>query len=421
MNFVKMPGPLPNIPNPYALPLACALYLPAGLILGGGLATGQAEPLRWGAASLYFAAFLAFLFRREAGRRRWRGYGVAVLLATAMVIIFCGVAGQFWAWDRGLLLGAINLLLLALMDGLFRFRRASGFVLAAALLAGLLLPARLWLWPLDAQAAVEPRPRLAVMTSLPLGTLRGRDIPEVLSGQSGPDPVAAGLSRHFRLEFIDFLSAPPLIAGEGRLLLAHPRALQPAELVVLDHWVREGGKALILADPALAWHSSLPLGDPRRPPVTSLLDPLLTHWGLTLEPAEDSRTIIRRRISEGRLLATVGESRFGLLTRDCVLEAGALLARCHVGRGEALLVADADLLNPALWMGEFGRRGARDRISDNMQLVARWLGVREEELAPRTGWILKRAAIGYGFAAASLPLLFLLALLMERRRKRHGK
>jgi hypothetical protein len=401
--------------------LACALYLPAGLVVGGGLATGQAEQLRWGAASLYFAAFLAFLFRREAGRQRWRGYGAAVLLATAMVIIFCGVSGQFWAWERGLLLGAINLVLLGIMDGLFRFRRASGFVLAAALLAGLLLPARLWLWPLNGPAVTEPRPRLAVLTSLPLGPVRGRGISEVLAGEEGPDPVAAALSRHFRLEFIDFLSAPSLAAGEGRLLLAHPRALQPVELVALDGWVREGGKAVILADPALAWPSGLPLGDPRRPPVTSLLDPLLTHWGLTLEPAQDSRNIIRRRIGDGRLLASVGESRFGLSTNDCVLEADALLARCHVGRGEALLVADADLLNPALWMGEFGTGGERDRISDNMQLVARWLGVGEEGLAPRTGWILKSARIGYGFAAASLPVLFLLALLLGRRRKRHGK
>jgi hypothetical protein len=401
--------------------LACALYLPAGLVVGGGLATGQAEQLRWGAASLYFAAFLAFLFRREAGRQRWRGYGAAVLLSTAMVIVFCGVAGQFWAWERGLLLGAINLLLIALMDGLFRFRRAAGFVLAAALLAGLLLPARLWLWPLDEPGATESRRRLAVMTSLPLGPVRGRAISEVLSGREGLDPVTAALSRHFRLEFVDFLSAPSLAAGEERLLLAHPRALQPAELVALDHWVREGGKALILADPALVWPSDLPLGDQRRPPVTSLLDPLLTHWGVTLEPAGDARTIIRRRMDDGRLLATVGESRFGLSTSDCVPEAEALLARCRIGEGEALLVADADLLNPALWMGEYGTGGGRDRISDNMQLAARWLGVRDEELAPRTGWILKSAGIGYGFAAASLPVLFLLALLLGGRRKRHGK
>lgn len=406
--------------------LACALYLPAGLILGGVLATGQAEPLRWCAASLYFAALLAFILRRHAGPQRWRIYGAAVLLSTAMVIIFCGVAGQFWAgqfwaWDRGLLLGAINLALLAIMDGLFRFRRASRFILAAALLSGLLLPALLWLWPLDSPAATELRPRLAVMTSLPLGTLRGRAIPEVLSGQAGPDPVTAVLSRHFRIEFIDFLSAPSLAAGEGRLLLAHPRALHPTELVALDRWVLEGGKAVILADPALVWPSSLPLGDPRRPPVTSLLDPLLAHWGLMLEPAKDSRNIIRQRMGDGRLLASVGESRFRRSAGDCALEVEALLARCRLGRGEALLVADADLLNPALWMGQDGTQGGHDRTADNMQLVARWLGVGEGELAPRTGWILKGAHIGYGFAAALVPVLLFLALLLGRHGKRRGK
>jgi hypothetical protein len=259
------------------------------------------------------------------------------------------------------------------------------------------------------------------MTSLPLGTLQGRAIPEVLSGQAGPDPVAAALSRHFRIEFIDFLSAPSLAAAEGRLLLAHPRALQPAELVALDGLVREGGRAVILADPALAWPSGLPLGDPRRPPVTSLLDPLLTHWGLVLEPAKDSRNIIRWRMGDGRLLASVGASRFRRSAGDCMLEAKALLARCRPGRGEALLVADADLLNPALWMGEDGTHGGHDRTADNMQLVVRWLGIGDKELAPRTGWILKPAQIGYGFVAALVPVLLFLALLLGRHGKRRGK
>ena len=63
------------------------------------------------------------------------------------------------------------------------------------------------------------------------------------------------------------------------LLLAQPRALAPAEMVKLDSWVRDGGKLLILADPALQWGSLYPLGDKRRPLFTSLLSPLFSHWG----------------------------------------------------------------------------------------------------------------------------------------------
>lgn len=405
---------------PLVVALACALYLPVGLVLGGVLATGQAEPLRWCAASLYFAALLAFSLRRDpADMAR---LPVAAVLSALAVLIFCGVAGRFWAWDRALMLGAVNLVLLVLMERLFRLRRASGLILAAALLLGLLLPARIWLWPLDSPAAQASRPRLAVMTSLPLGPMRGGAIPDVLRGQAGPDPVERELSRHFQLRFIDFLSPSTLAAGQGSLLLAHPRGLQPAELVALDKWVRDGGRVVILADPLLAWPSDLALGDPRRPPVTSLLDPLFTHWGLVLDAAKDgSRGINRHRMAGGRMLATVDDGHFRLSGRECLLQAEALLARCRRGGGEALLVADADLLNPALWMGSDGTHAGRDRISDNMELIAHWLGASERLLASRTGWILKPLEIGYGLAAALSPVVLFLGLCLGRRGKRAGK
>lgn len=410
------PGSAAKSQNPLVLPLACALYVPAGLILGGVLTTGQAEPLRWCAVSLYFAALLAFVLRRDSANMA--NLATAAPMSALTVFLFCGVAGQFWSWSHALLLGAINLALLLLMGMLFRTRHFAGLILAAALLVGLLLPARVWLWPLDAPAAQKPRPELSVMTALPLGPIRGGDIPQVLRGKAGPDPVATELSRYFQLQFIDFLS--PSSLRQKRLFLAHPRALQPAELVALDDWVRGGGKTLILADPSLNWPSGLPLGDPRRPPVTSLLDPLLAHWGLILEPAGQSRAINRRRMANGRMLATAGESRFRLSGRDCILQAEALLARCRLGRGEVLLVADADLLNPALWMGADGTHAGRNRISDNMQLVVHWLGVGESALAPRTGWILKPAQIRYGFAAALL-LLLCLAPILGWRGKQAGR
>src|SRR3546814_13026787 len=55
----------------------------------------------------------------------------------------------------------------------------------------------------------------------------------------------------------DVLSEDAL-AGADLLILAQPRALNPVELLVVDEWVRAGGRALLFADPALHWAGELP-------------------------------------------------------------------------------------------------------------------------------------------------------------------
>ena len=397
--------------------MAALFFLLIGLPLGGVLSTGQAEPLRWVSVSLYFAVGLAFLLRRQARNWRWVNYGVAAALSCAAVLVFCGVAGRYWSWSHALLLGLINFVLLATMDLLFRIPRAAGLILAGTILAGLLLPARSYLWVLEAHP-MPGRERLAVMTSLPIGPMRGREIAEILNEKGNADPVSAELSRHFTLHHVDFLSKASL-GGERRLLLAHPRALSPSELADLDQWVRAGGRALILADPLLVWPSHRPLGDPHGPPITSLLDPLLSHWGLKLEPANSE--LVHKVDANGRLLATAGASRFVITGPQCLAREAGLLVHCRVGRGGALLVADADLLNPALWMGGDGTE-VRDanRTADNMQLVLQWLNISEARLAPRTGWLLSREALATGLAAALLLLLPFVVFLRTRKQARPG-
>lgn len=390
-----------------AVIIASLLYLPLGLVFGGILATGQAEPLRWFSASLYLAALLAFRLRRQSRPLRWYSYGATALFTALAVLIFCGVAGQYWSLSHALILGIANLVLFAGMDVLFRVRRGSGLILATVLLAGLLLPSRAYLWLLNPPAPVV-RPSLAIMTSLPIAPMRDRTIGDILQDKDGPHPAAVSLARHFQLRFIDFLS-PQNLAGAKQLLLAHPRAMQPGELVALDGWVRAGGKVVILADPLLAWSGPFPLGDSRRAPVTSLLDPLFAHWGLELEPASNGS--ISRVMPDRHLLVTSGASRFRVNSLTCTVQAAGFVARCPLGRGTALMVADADLLNADYWMGPYGKDNPDPhRTADNMQLVLGWLGVPQSRLAPPTGWILSASAMGNGLAAASLFLLMLLFL-----------
>jgi hypothetical protein len=137
--------------------------------------------------------------------------------------------------------------------------------------------------------------------------------------------------------------------------LAQPRAFSPAELVQLDSWVRKGGRLLILADPALQWGSLYPLGDKRRPLFTSMLSPLFAHWGLELVlPIADAEPMAIRKI--GKLsIRTQAPGEWLKINRGgsarCALAEGGLLADCKIGKGRALLVADADLLDTAYWEG----------------------------------------------------------------------
>lgn len=198
-----------------------------------------------------------------------------------------------------------------------------------------------------------PKPVLVMMTTLPLQWSEG-GIEADLAQDARPHPAFARLSKHYDIVPIDDLKTWAPKPGHI-LLLAQPRALAPAELVRLDDWVRKGGRVLILADPALQWGSLYPLGDKRRPLFTSLLSPLFTHWGIELVlPMTDERPLVIRDIGAFNIRTqTPGE----WLPKDgvrqaCVIRAQGILADCRIGKGRALLVADADLLDTAYWEGQ---------------------------------------------------------------------
>lgn len=199
----------------------------------------------------------------------------------------------------------------------------------------------------------RPKPPLALMTSLPLLWSEG-GIEADLAKDAAPHPAFARLSALYDITSIDDLEAwTP--KSQHMLLLAQPRALTPRELVRLDNWVRQGGTVLILADPALQWGSLYPLGDKRRPLFTSMLSPLFTHWGLELVlPLEDEVPASMRKIGVFNIrTVTAGEwlPKESNAANRCALLAQGLLADCRIGKGRAVLVADADLLDAAFWEG----------------------------------------------------------------------
>ena len=169
----------------------------------------------------------------------------------------------------------------------------------------------------------EERPPLALITSLPL--IFG----ESFTLEGGGSAALTRLEQRYVVKAIGVADSANL-NGQGLLLMAHARA-QPAEVLVdLDQWVRNGGKLLLLADPKLAWPSERPLGDRLRPPPAFADTGLLAHWGLKLQEADGSD------VTAGHLTSA---------SDSCIVVGGGLIARCHVGRGWATIIADADFLN----------------------------------------------------------------------------
>ena len=180
--------------------------------------------------------------------------------------------------------------------------------------------------PLPARAP-EQRPTLVLLTSLPLmfGERFGLD--------GGGSPALVRLEQRYKVAPIGVADAASL-KGRTLLLMAHPRA-QPAEaLVDLDHWVRRGGRVLLLADPRLDWPSERPLGDLLRPPPMFADTGLLDHWGLGLVPP--------RPVSPGASGKLSSKGRSG-----CRIENAGKVARCRIERGQATVIADADFINAA--------------------------------------------------------------------------
>ena len=177
------------------------------------------------------------------------------------------------------------------------------------------------------------RPTLLLLTSLPL--LFG----EGFSLQDTGSPAMKALQSRYRV--IPISVADPAELAKGRLLLmAQPPAQPPENLVVLDQWVRGGGRVLLLADPILEWRSERPLGDPLRPSPMFMDTGLLAHWGLKLDPPEE-RGLARKELGGFEVLTASP----GRLSGKCRLSRDGLVAHCSIGRGQATIVGDADLLD----------------------------------------------------------------------------
>jgi hypothetical protein len=70
---------------------------------------------------------------------------------------------------------------------------------------------------------------------------------------------------------------------------------------------------------------------------------LLAHWGLRLD-APDERGPMSRQLAGGEVLTASSGALFG---NSCEIGEDRLVAVCRIGRGRAIIIADADFLNVA--------------------------------------------------------------------------
>lgn len=337
---------------------------------GGWLALGRADPLFVvpGAGWAAVAGALACVGRPSA---RLSG-GISLAVVVILALVQWAAAG--WVdWLPTFVAGLVSAILLMAAWAVALFARSRspwGRVVIFVMLA-----ACAWGWQLAATSmvaraytpvfGVKPA-RAAVVTSLPLFAPSRGDLAAILGGTVNDAPAITALQRYFDLVPMADVDAMALEQGDA-LLLAHPAALSPETLVAIDAYVRGGGQAVVLADALLDAELPYPLGDPRNPPVSTMLDPLLSHWGLAIAPA---RAGVRLG-SDGRhrlMMSSAGE--VAIRSAQCRSAAGGLVARCRIGRGQAVIVGDADLLDPSLWRSPAGATGPAGWRSANIGWLA---------------------------------------------------
>lgn len=371
-----------------AVTIVALTWAAGGQVLLGRVDPALAVPLLYPPMLL-----LAWWQRREpAATRRRSGLLALAFLAAAQALLGLALAGAA-AWPQLLLTAATGGLAAWLADLIVGWRprfnplpwlaalalAAGWFAAGHALLAALYRPA----------AASTEAPAVTMLTGLPLRWSGGGDIAAMIAEGMNDDPALARLTAAGPVSLVDSLAdhVPP---PGGALLLAHPRALAPQELVAIDAFVRGGGRAVVLADALSGWPARHPLGDPRNPPVTSLLTPLLEHWGVVLAAAPPEDKEVQPVDVEGSRLRLSSAGRFARVTPQCRAFADYHILRCPIGEGEAWLVGDADLLFAPLWRPLVPGADHLRRADTMEWLAARlWSGADTGPLRPL--WIRARA------------------------------
>ena len=394
--------------------------LVAGLTIGAFFARDRAEVAIFLAFRPWLLLLLAACLSHWPAGRRWAAYAAALLLASAseaLLAALCGgggiVADAARAWVAGLaLMLPIDLAFVLARRVEPRFARLLGLTIGLGLLLvpGQIAPPCLFeriALRAEPPPVAGPRPVVALLSGLPL--LWAPDAPPDTRAYR-PNAALRRLGGEFAIRPID-TATPSTLAGARVLLAAQPRLLSAEEIETIDRWVRMGGRALLLVDADLRWPSALPPGDPRRPPALATLAPLLAGWGVTVSRRQAGIAPIDLPVPQGRRRIVTDAPGLLRAEGDCRPLAGGHAASCRIGRGQALVLADADMLDDRLWVGDGTAGDSRlRRGGDNALLLAEWLDLLaanpRDRLADSVDWM-RRGVRLWVFMVALLPALLI--------------
>ena len=187
-----------------------------------------------------------------------------------------------------------------------------------------------------------------LFTSLPIRWPEASDMSSLLNAMDRPHWALGVLAKEGALRPVDrVMPGPSGLDGLDLLIMAQPRPLAPDENAALDRWLHSGGRLLLFADPLLTADSAFAIGDRRRPEALAMVQPLLRHWGLRMQTdpdqlaGEHNADVFGAAVPvdlPGRLIAVSGAGR-------CRMAKDGVAALCRIGRGRALIVADAALFD----------------------------------------------------------------------------
>lgn len=340
--------------------LAVTAALLLAFYVGGQRALGRVDPNFTIPFLLLVMLWPAWLWRRLALRHRFKLYGLLILvLLVGQLALTVGLAANI----GGRL--AAQLVMVALAAGIAALVTEALLLLAKRrgpwllLMAVVAVPIWFLFWHMLLAQLYTPRSagaeakQVVMLTGLPLRWSGSANIADILSGQRGDDPALRQLQALGPVELVDSVAERPM-AIEQPLLIVHPRALAPAELVAIDAHVRRGGRAVIFADALSSWPSPHPLGDPRNPPITSLLTPLLDHWGIVLDAVIHGENRKEWVTISDYGVALLSAGHFSKWPAGCSVFAENHVLGCQIGAGNVWIVGDADALHQDLWGGAGG-------------------------------------------------------------------
>ena len=202
------------------------------------------------------------------------------------------------------------------------------------------------------QSAAQRERLIGLSTSLPIYWPEAGNIGDMLGGGEQVHWARTELEALGEVRPLDTLTGGKNgalgLPADALLLLVQPYPFSPDELVALDEWVRAGGRVLVFADPLATFHSDFALGDRRRPQDIAMLSPILERWGLEL--AFDREQPAGQRMGEAfgvefpvNLPGALHEAQG--TEANCRIAPSQLAARCRVGQGQAIVLADSALFD----------------------------------------------------------------------------